>query len=277
MDDDWRIVPESAHKRDAGHLWLGTAHEDHDALTATFRTPAVRDGGVFAELMEVQRQAGIVYAHRALAVPADAVFMLTSISLDLRPSIAGALEHPVQGTVRVTRAAEAGAVRMARAAALRFVLEAPGARLGSGAASVKFLPIALYDRVRHGVAIAPDVRGTDETSAAILRRAARSDPARIRAREVRSNPADPILADHTGDHLSAMAMVCEIEDAVRSDAEPRALVSLHIAFMSYAELSPVPTLVFVVAADGAIEGAVHQSGLQRAVFTGRTARMSTHH
>jgi len=210
-------------------------------------------------------------------VPADSVFMLTSISLELPDTFARSTIHPQRGTVLVAQVAEAGAVRRSRAAALRFAVRSGALGTGTGSATVTFLPAALYERVRYGAAAIP-TRAVATREVATARGLVDGvTTGRIRAAAVRADLSDPILADHTGDHLSAMAMVCSIEDAVRAAGEERVLAALHIAFMSYAEFSPSPTLLFTVDDDGTIEGAVHQSGLQRAVFSGRTVRETTHH
>lgn len=261
-DASWRVPPGAAHKRNARHLWLGTATPtDATEVSMTFQTPSHGAPPRFAELVEVQRQAGIVYAHHALAVGESDVFILTSIGLEFDRQPGGPTLDHLDGTVAVRGEDLAQGRGRPKSAILDFSMVADEQPFARGAATVTFVHGPVYERMRRRELDAdptppapePDVpRTTDVISSTVA-----------------TDPTDPILADHGGDHVSAMAMVCAIEASLRAERPGSLLEALRVDFTSYAELTPAPTLDYRLDPAGAFDGWITQAGRRKAVFSGR--------
>lgn len=262
VDTRMRVSMADTHKRIPGSVWLHTAGvASNGALSASYRIPPFRKIVRLADIMEVQRQAGIVHVHQHLAVSRDAAFALHSIELSIRhPKLLSSTDSR-EGIVQVQAAGVARAGGQVRSATQHFAIDAKSGLEAHGTSQATFIPKAVYARVRRNVL----TRHSSEQAATPFEK--------FEHRELLINDlTDPILSDHAADHFSAMAMVCAIERSVTQFDERPTLASLSIDFHSYAELSPAPALVMNIREDGSFRGTVDQEAIARASFSGQAIR-----
>lgn len=144
----WKVRPENAHKRDTRNLWLSTAAIGADgAFASGFRIPASNGPVRIVDLMEVERQAGIVFAHRCLGVANDSVFVLSRISLEVVSGSKWRRKAGLVGEVKVSVVEPTGLPRPTREASIQFTMAADRC-LALGGATVSFLTPSLYSRLR---------------------------------------------------------------------------------------------------------------------------------
>ncbi|SDZ55318.1 hotdog family protein [Herbiconiux ginsengi] len=248
----WRVRAEEAHKHDQQNLWLGTARLDElGRFTVTFSIPEGQAAVRFVDLIEIERQAGIVFAHSYLEVAADAVFVLSEISLNADPTWRA--HSGFAGEIEVSRA-DPVAPRQAssRKVAMRFHFRIDGNSFAHGFARVSFLPPALYARVRTRAGANPICEspgGHRSPGAAII------------------DLLDPLTADHRTDHVPGMAVAAAIEKAVTGESGGRPLRMLSLRFQSYIEHDP-PPLLRVDPLDGnGIRGHLEQGNVVKGTFT----------
>lgn len=248
------------HKRNADHVWLGMAETvSKGVLAASYSVPPFPETLRLVDLMEVQRQAGIVHVHRHLAVPHDEVFALQSIGLSLvRPCLLS-LPETRCGIVRVQAKGEeepspSGRIR---SASHLFEVAARSGLEAYGTSNARFISKVVYERFR------------------------RSASSRLKAEQMPKrgqdghrerlviDKMDPILSDHDSDHIPAMAIACAVEKSVTSPGGRPHLAELSICFHSYVDPLPAPTLVTRLRDGSSFSGIVEQEGVARASFTGR--------
>ncbi|WP_170285762.1 AfsA-related hotdog domain-containing protein [Microbacterium rhizomatis] len=250
---EWLVRAEEAHKRDRRNLWLGAARLDgRGRFTVAFAIPRRQMSVRFVDLIEIERQAGIVFAHNHLEVAADAVFVLSEISLSVDPAWRN---HPgFSGEVEVSRVdPTAASHQSSRKVAMRFRLTIDGNSFAEGFARVSFLPPALYARVRARVS-APSA---DESSGG------ETDPGAAIV-----DPLDPLTTDHPTDHVPGMAVAAAIEKAVADGWSGRALRMLSLSFQNYIEHDPPPLVRFDPLDGDDIRGHIQQGGVTKGMFTG---------
>lgn len=255
------VSADEVHKRNDDRVWLRTATVDAGGtLTATFdlapSAPTIR----LAELLEVQRQAGLVQVHRHLGVPLDEAFILNLIELDiasrgrsLGSRVAGELEARFDRVVR-TR----GGITLVTQL---FTLSTKSGLTAHGYASTTLVPQRIYGRLRRAESPWPPTRASSPHHSGAMR-----TPFSIDLK-------DPILSDHESDHVSAMSVVCAIENSLTADGRP--LQSLTLAFRSYGDKSTTSALEVWPRPQAHFTGSLVQDGLIRAVFHGRTASPDT--
>ena len=255
---EWKILPEDAHKQDPRNLWLTTAVIDEQgSFSAGFVIPAHDNPLRLVDLIEVERQAGIVFAHHNLAIRSDFVFVLTGISLDVVSPADWHGNGGLSGRVTVSLAdpPEAQSIRQAR---MHFALETHQGPLAWGTAAVRFLPPALYARLR-GRAMEDQSRLKDGTPLEALN-----------PNIVFLDLMDPLVGDHSSDHVSGMAVAVGIERTLTARSGG-SLRRLSLVFQEYIEhLSPL-----LLSVDdhrrGQVVGRVHQAGVTKATFSGALA------
>ena len=132
------IVPCLVHKHSADNVWIRQPHPDAGTeARLAYHYPENFEQARLADLIEVQRQAGIFYVHSHLGVPADHVFVLSSISLErLTLSFDQTQEIPADGGSVIVRLHRAPVGTNTR---LSFYLFA-NAGMATGGASVRLLP-----------------------------------------------------------------------------------------------------------------------------------------
>lgn len=255
----WEIFASTAHKTRPEHLWLeSVTARGVDHISVSFRLPPTKSSVRFAEVLEVQRQAGIVLSHMVLGVRRTDVFVLNTIHLTLPADFWAAPAECRVGTVRVHTANERRVNENVRSADLRFTFEFTNGIQAIGSSSVEFLPEAVYERVRRWPA--PGLLDPLQPA---------PDSGRSRG-EIQPDLSDPILSDHTADHVSAMAMVCAVENSLMELHPRQQICSLAIAFLRYSELSPPPSYEYLLASSGTFSGRIVQDELTKATFDGAT-------
>ncbi|MFT4211060.1 MAG: AfsA-related hotdog domain-containing protein [Microbacterium sp.] len=244
-----------AHKLYDRSLWLRTAEvASNGALDAMFGMPATGGEIRFADIMEVQRQAGIVHAHYQLGVPADDVFVVNSIELRVFWPATSVPVRTVRGRIRVHATEASRARSRVRSAVQRFSVEGNGGLRAEGSSSATFIPRAVFPRVRaRRSAASPAVEP-------MRRGAVREEPLVV-------DHADPILADHEVEHVSAMSVVCAIERSVREHEEAR-LSRLSLRFLGYCDADPAPILRTRIVSGREIGGMLTHGGAVYAEFSG---------
>ncbi len=250
------LSPAAAHKQHDRSLWLRSAEASRGGgITATFGMPACGGRVRFAQIMEIQRQAGILHAHRQLGVPTDDVFILNDIELRVQWPLTSVPVRTVRGRIRV-RSAEASPVRSrVRGAEQRFSVEANGGLRAEGTSRASFVSKAVFRRIRDQRSTAS--RSMDSRHRGLVRREA-----------LVVDRADPILSDHDVDHVSAMSVVCAIERSLRAHGDAL-LASLSLRFLSYCEADPAPELELRFAAGRRFQGVLAQDAAVYAELDGR--------
>lgn len=254
------VTPDTVHKKVADNVWLERAREGRpDALTIKYRIPANTSAPRFADLLEVQRQAGILFAHRCLKVPSDHVFVLAAISL--RGAWRGALLEPSSqvGWITVTRSTVIGC-RVQGSTGFDFRLGEEN-EIARGTASARFIPRAVYKRMRR-------VSTAGGLSPEIPSAGGGSVHTRDFNARVENKSADVLVSDHESDHISAMGVVLSIEkELTRPDAGLR-LDALSLDFYSYLDRAEESCLAMSVTGGGALAGEVLQRGRVGVRFRG---------
>lgn len=248
------VQPREAHKRDPQNLWIRRAATERGSrMSAEFSVPRDVDDIRFVDILELERQAGIVFAHRALAVPEDAVFLLSTISLVMPPTT-GVRSNA--GVVEVT-SLDHDTTRATRKATMRFEIHVLDEPVGTGFATARFLTPSLYARVRAG-------------SGAPRSRPGGDSPPRANDTPIAASidPGDPTLIDHTTDHVPAMAIAAAIERTATADRRGATMRALTMRFHEYIEVHPTPTLLIGYGLDGALHGRIEQDGQTKADFSG---------
>lgn len=245
------IRPQDAHKQNPRNLWLTNAVTDRpDGWVAAFEIPETTGRIRVADLFEVQRQAGIVFAHRCLNVASDAVFVLGELSMSGISECEWRAEKRLSGEVTVSAADHRSGSRLIRKASMRFNLSGPRGRLAQGTANVKFLSPALYERLR-----SRSVVGVGST-----------DTAQPQVPDLSGGP-DPLVGDHPTDHVPAMAVAVAIEEAILREARGRNVTSLSLRFEEYIEHHPRFSLAVEGFRSGILHGRVYHGGMPRTVFS----------
>ena len=247
------IVPCLVHKHSADNVWIRQPHPDTGTEARLgYHYPENFEQARLADLIEVQRQAGIFYVHSHLGAPADHVFVLSSISLE---RLTLSFDQPHEGladggsvVVRLHRAPVGTNTR------LSFYLFA-NAGMATGSASVRLLPRRAYERVRRLTASAPiSVPATEY----------------VHVFPLAIEPHDPLVSDHESDHVPAMAVIVSIEQALIAFGALR-VDALSATFASYINKDEQALCRLNLQPDGAFVGVVEQRGTVRVTFEGRAA------
>jgi hypothetical protein len=252
---EWNVRPEDAHKQDPSNLWLTSAAVDEQQnFSAGFIIPARDNPLRLVDLIEVERQAGIVFAHHHFSLPGDTVFVLTAISLDAVSADDWQGSGRLSGRVKVS-AADPPATQPIRHARIRFSLEMRRGSLAWGTAAVSFLTPGLHARLRRraieGQPRLKDGAPLEEMGAGI----------------VPTDLMDPLVGDHSSDHVSGMAVAVGIERTLTARSG-ETLRGLSLRFHEYVEhLSPL-LLSVDDRRHGQVVGRVHQRGVTKAEFSG---------
>ncbi len=258
---EWRVRPMDVHKRDPRNLWLSTAAIDEQRrFTVNFSIPAGDRPLRFVDLLEVERQAGIVFAHRSLGVPGDAAFVLSEISLELAPDLRWQGSASLAGKMQVSVVDPVESTQSVRKAAMEFDMKVHGRPSGWGFAKVRFLSPRLYARLRvrlpgpqPHVAVAPRFEPADPDVVLV-------------------DLLDPLVDDHSADHVPGMAVAAAIEKAVTADPGGWTLQTLSLSFQEYIEHHP-PAVLSVDRVQGReLQGNIQQAGMTRATFSGLLSR-----
>lgn len=247
------VPPSLVHKTSADNVWIRQPHSDADTeARLAYHYPENFEQARLADLIEVQRQAGIFYVHSHLGVPTDHVFVLSSISLErLTLSLDQTQEILSDGGSVVVRLHRAPVGTNTR---LSFYLFA-SAGMATGGASVRLLPRRAYERVRRLTASAPMPVAVTEY---------------VHVFPLAIEPHDPLVSDHESDHVPAMAVIVSIEQALIAFGALR-VDALSATFASYINKDEQALCRLNLQPDGAFVGVVEQTGTVRATLEGRAA------
>lgn len=138
--------PEQVHKRVTENVLLTSYSTSTESrLMARFDVPTVPGSLRLADLIEVQRQAGILQVHEQLNVPVGDVVTLMQLRFWLLPAAAGRISDLAEGVVRsdLVRTARSG-----RTVKQRFSLEINGVEVAQGDSVAAHFPQRLYERLR---------------------------------------------------------------------------------------------------------------------------------
>jgi len=254
--NDEGISPDEVHKRRPENVWLQDAvHESPHSMHSRFEVPPRGVRIRFVDLIEVQRQIGILQAHRQLGVPRNTVFVLDRIALKFvtRATIADVPRN--EGTIRAHIVAT-GARGRPRSLSQHFSIEVPSGLLAVGTARASLIPQGVYDRVRR---LPPE-------SAPSEMRPTTSDSGYAGALVV--DGRDPLFSDHPSDHLTAMQVLADVERVAVASFPPAGVRELKLAFYRYTDVEPAPLLRLNVAQRGRFQAEVTQRGARSAKVTG---------
>lgn len=252
------VEPRDAHKNHEANLWLNNLSTNSaDRAALTFQIPQTGAGPRFADFIEVERQAGLVFAHRCLEVPHSNVFVLTSLDLKLKVTSKTLRDTCSTGTVFV-RATETRRSRdVVRSASVAMNIVSGAGVCGTGNLSSSFVAPAIYERFRSRQSSSSSASGSGT-----------APPHLIRAtEEVDVDPSDPILADHASDHVTAMALICAVEKSIGKVSQRR-IQFMSITFSQYIDLLPRPRYSYFLTHTGDFEGSLRQKGQLKVSFYG---------
>ncbi|MFT4051948.1 MAG: AfsA-related hotdog domain-containing protein [Microbacterium sp.] len=255
------IPPSLVHKHSPNNVWVHHPRQRaENDLHLEYSYPMDLAGARLVDLMEVQRQAGIYFAHSHLGVPEDNVFVLSSISLERSLwRFEQHLDGQAPGGAMVVRECvdEAWAPSQRALIKLSFnLLASTGAATGS--AAVRTISRRAYERVRR-LPSPPAGPSADSVY---------TDHVHVGAIVV--DMLDPLLSDHASDHVSAMAVLLSIERSVLSLGALR-VDALSADFRAYVEAGEDAIYRLSFGADGTFAGVVEQSAVVCTTFTGRAA------
>ncbi|KAA0959847.1 hypothetical protein FQ142_13340 [Microbacterium sp. ANT_H45B] len=251
------VRAEEIHKSRPANVWIHrTVAETAHSLTAHFDLPDASSSPRFVDFVEVQRQIGILQAHRQLGVPERDVFILDKISLRLVAPTAPGDASSARGIIRAHLVATGGGGR-SRSLTQYFSLEGATGLIAVGKAASSLLPRTVYERIRR--------QSPTSTNGISLRsNYTYSEPIRI-------DPDDPLVSDHPSDHLTAIQTIADVERVALRQTPSTNVRSLKLTFQRYAELEPSPTLRLKVSGTGRLVAEVTQHDIRRIKITGSVA------
>lgn len=223
-----------------------------------FELPQTNSGLPFTYLMEIQRQAGIAFAHRVLGVLYSDAFMLKTMKLS-RNSLGSSLPHTGFVEIEVGDSKSAGG-KLKHTQVHSKILDTSGTALFQGRLSSSFLSKDIYERIRQRTMAQP--KTLDKCSICDNRSV---DGALL-------DTAMPKLRDHDSDHLAAIEIVAAIEEGIRSNFQSE-ILGVSLSFNNYLELNPLPKIHFFSVASNIITGCIHQGQTLGATFQVETKKM----
>lgn len=239
------VLAEQVHKVDESNVWIShpREHSEH-ALSARYEIPSVVPRLRFVDLMEAQRQAGMLQVHRQLGATPGDVFILDSISLSaLRNDVVGRDECR-QGLIR-SHLVEGSARRATRSVEQCFLLEGRAGVIARGRSRATVIPHALHRRLRMRK-VTPEPESVSMGEPLIL------------------DYSDPLSSDHSTDHVTAMQVASAVERLASERHAHTTLASLKLKFLQYIELEPQLTMLSKVSPSGRLKSRVMQSGQVKA-------------
>lgn len=249
------------HKHHAANVWLKNKKTlNTRKIHFDYRTPAWVAGPRIADLVEVERQAGIYFVHDQLGIPTDHVFVLSSISIQ-RASDGPVPTVSAGGSITVSEAPHPDADSRRRAAETRLAFHLTSASgTAEGEARVRVVPTRVYERMRSRPP-ASQPRATAPPAGA------RHKSPIIFKGNVQVDPTDPVLSDHAADHISAMTVIVSVERGLTSlGAAP--VREFRIDFHAYLEHGAPAVYEITLVTDGGFTGSVRQNDVVCATFVG---------
>lgn len=253
------ISKSDAHKRHKERLWLECqVLLIDDKMLAYFRIPSSDTSARFSEMMEVQRQAGLVLVHQILGVPKDRLFVLESINLSFDNDSLPTKSLPKLGEILCSVDSTKGQGVFTSRASISFTFYANEVLIGYGSAEVHLISAKIYDRLRMN----------KEEYASHTGQLQSFEQSYVYRQRFFVDQNDPILTDHPSDHVTAMGIVCAVERLVCSGFLGSDLMELSLEFYSYAETTTPSDVEFQPSGENHFTGMLTQSGVTRAGFSG---------
>ncbi len=256
-DTSGPVHPDEIHKSQPTNVWIHSPKEESaHSLSTDFEVPSEEKPLRFVDLVEVQRQAGILQAHRQLGVPEGEVFTLDMIALKViaRAGVSDMLLDSGRVRAQIVATAARGKTR---SLGQYFTLEGRAGLIAVGKAHASLMPRKVYERVRAQSPVsrprttpAPSVRFSYE-------------------KHLHVDLEDPLLSDHPSDHITAVQAIAGVERAAADIGPQRQLRALKIVFQHYIDIDPVPTLRLREAGESRFLAEVIQQGAVRARATGK--------
>lgn len=254
------VDPRDAHKRDADNLWItNIVSSGATAMALEFQIPQACSTRRLPDLIEVQRQAGMVFAHKSLDVPHSSVHVLRAFRLELNGIPEAAPQSPLAGKASLTLLDSHSVQGRVRSAHASIEIACADGTRGTGTLTAMFLPPSVYERLR-------STQHPDNPIAGALATDRRNERGWVHE-TVRADSANPLLSDHENDHITAMALVCAIEGSLVRTARA-SIRALAFDFSEYIEHSPPPQYSYTLTPSGGFDGFVSQSGKTKAAFSG---------
>lgn len=247
------VDPADVHKSRPENVWIsGMRQETAHTLSAAFSIPPAPGRPRFVELMEVQRQAGMLQLHRQLEVSHDDVLVLDRIGLRFIVDGVAGKDAVRRGVVR-SHLVAAPDRRTRRTSRQRFGIEIARGLVALGRSQVRVLSRPLYLRLRN--------RADDLQASA-------GDAAPTGFTPLTIAATDRLASDHLSDHVTAMQLAAALEASIAGARPDSFVTSLKLAFHTYTEPATRP-LVRSSDRGRRIDGEVSQGGLLRAHFSAR--------
>lgn len=255
------LLPIDAHKTDPSNFWLRLlSHHSRRSAAITFEIPPDFSELPFTYLMEVQRQAGLAFAHHTLGVPQSEAFILKSMALSRNSQN---LAVTRTGTVQI----EAGDSRTAGGALKQAEIRSEiqngnGAAIFHGDLVSSFIRKDIHERIRKRtvnrakVIDKCDVCNNMSTGGTLL------------------DIDMPKLRDHDSDHLAAIEVVAAIEERINTIFSGE-ILGLSISFNNYVELVPLPVIRFISKSSNLVSGCIHQGRILGATFQAVTSQIGS--
>lgn len=256
QDPAARIRPADVHKVRPENVWIqDPIRESPHSLSALFEVPVGARALRLVDLIEVQRQAGILQAHQQFGVPRNEVFVLDQMAMTRVISVLEWAESHRRGRIR-SQIVATGVRGRARSLVQHFALETSEGLIAIGRAKSSLIPAAVYQRVRQHASesdrLNPPSKGSAFTYEGLLQ----------------VDMQDPLLSDHPSDHLTAIQAIADVERVAQRVAPRSSLRKLRLTFQRYADASPAPTLRLKVSPAGRLAAEIVQHGVRRATLAG---------
>lgn len=261
------ITPRLVHKVKAENVWLTQADEVSGGGTCVqFVLPQAFNSGRIADLLEVQRQAGIHFVHTQLGVPSGKVFMLASIALHRSNRTALRDGVTLGGRVLVRSIDDIDRPSRRQIANLGFQMTV-GDGIASGGARVRFLAESAYVRMRRSKQVQQAGGGSPSVAEPLIKSGG------LYEAPITVDAEDQLLTDHESDHVSAMAIIVSVEHGLLELGAER-VDSFMAEFLEYVEVGLPAHYALSLRPDGAFVGTVQQGERVCATFEGRAVGIS---
>jgi hypothetical protein len=223
-------------------------------LAAQFAVHSYGERPRLAELIEVQRQIGLLHSHRVLHVPRHEIFILEEIALTISDGSLLPQPHPLCGFATTVSTAPLYRGGRVQRADHRVELRTDTGLHATGRSTAFFVPARTYRRLQE--------RLRDGTKSSTY------EPAATMRETLTVDTRDPILSDHQNDHVSGMAVICAIERFFAEHASQMSLKSLTLRFERHLTTRPPAVLAFRFPTPTAFEGEAVQEGTPGVRFVG---------
>lgn len=249
------VPPLLGHKTNAENMWLTSSRElAPEEMEFCYRIRGTRWVGV-SEYIEVQRQATHAFAHLALGIPIEHRALLTRVALEVDSSLIGVSTFPSCGKIVLRLRAQFQGKRSGQGVDVDAFFAVAAREIGRGRISGKYLPPGLYERLRQfkGAPLGDD--DSHEAARVCEPRPWRS----VKSEILQVDKLNPMLDDHSSDHVTGMAVVCALEAAINRYHADRQIIKIDLEFNRYLESSAQAVLLIDIDRNS-VQSIVEQKG-----------------